>query len=482
MRYSYLVAVSLTLAFAQCAGAADKCVITPPKQPAVRPNFNSLSSAKVAALERGVSEMQKRDSTNPTSWSYQAAMHGTTRTPAMPEWNTCQHGSYFFLSWHRMYLYFFERILRGASGDPSLELPYWAYDPNNEESRRLPAPFRDTKSVLYVAQRKSAINGGSAIPASTADSGNALRYLDYTCNKPEDYALSFGGRKQVPSHFTNGYGRLESAPHNGVHVEVGGWMSDPNTAAQDPIFWLHHANIDRLWNAWFQSGEANLNIQDDTTWRTTEFTFFDENGKACSLTGEDIVNSAGQLGYVYEDESYHASGAPIRCPENRPTAAASRSRQRYTPAPQRKSLATLTETVQLGDKPTVVQVPSTISNKQLGKQMGGSSAIVLTLSGFKVTRDPEIGWEIYINLPSGETPNFQNGFYAGSVYLFDLEDVHRSQDRQLEFDITDLVASLHSEGLWTKELTLTFVPKDLDGVSPHAVSKVSFDGITISLE
>ncbi|MGH7262080.1 MAG: tyrosinase family protein [Nitrospiraceae bacterium] len=39
-------------------------------------------------------------------------------------WNTCQHGSYFFLSWHRMYLYYFERILREASRDPNFALPY----------------------------------------------------------------------------------------------------------------------------------------------------------------------------------------------------------------------------------------------------------------------------------------------------------------------------------------------------------------------
>jgi len=38
-------------------------------------------------------------------------MHGTDATPAKTLWNSCQHGSYYFLSWHRMYLYYFERIL-----------------------------------------------------------------------------------------------------------------------------------------------------------------------------------------------------------------------------------------------------------------------------------------------------------------------------------------------------------------------------------
>ena len=49
---------------------------------------------------------------------------------------------------------------------------------------------------------------------------------------------------------------LESNPHNQVHVDVGGdspdgriWglMSDPGLAALDPIFYMHHSNIDRMW-------------------------------------------------------------------------------------------------------------------------------------------------------------------------------------------------------------------------------------------
>jgi tyrosinase len=38
--------------------------------------------------------------------------------------------------------------------------------------------------------------------------------------------------------------------HNGVHVWVGGTMSDIATAAYDPLFWAHHTMIDRLWRIW----------------------------------------------------------------------------------------------------------------------------------------------------------------------------------------------------------------------------------------
>src|SRR2546421_4971015 len=64
------------------------------------------------AYARAVAEMQSRPANNPTSWTYQAAMHGTYSQTVEPDWNGCQHASWFFLPWHRMYIYWFERIVR----------------------------------------------------------------------------------------------------------------------------------------------------------------------------------------------------------------------------------------------------------------------------------------------------------------------------------------------------------------------------------
>ena len=58
------------------------------------------------------------------------------------------------------------------------------------------------------------------------------------------------------------HGNFESNPHDLVHVYVGwrisdtnyGLMADPGTAALDPIFYLHHGNIDRMWEVWNASG------------------------------------------------------------------------------------------------------------------------------------------------------------------------------------------------------------------------------------
>jgi tyrosinase len=46
------------------------------------------------------------------------------------------------------------------------------------------------------------------------------------------------------------FGSNINGVHGSVHIWVGGTMSDPSTSPADPIFWVHHANLDRLWWQW----------------------------------------------------------------------------------------------------------------------------------------------------------------------------------------------------------------------------------------
>lgn len=59
-----------------------------------------------------IAAMQAKPSGDPTSWDYQAAIHGTEVASPLPQWKQRHRGDWFFLSWHRMFLYFFERIVR----------------------------------------------------------------------------------------------------------------------------------------------------------------------------------------------------------------------------------------------------------------------------------------------------------------------------------------------------------------------------------
>ena len=96
---------------------------------------------------RAVAAMQQLPLTEPTSWRYQAAIHGIAGAapPSGAPWNECQHATWYFLPWHRMYLFQFEQIVRSfvpADLDPDQwALPYWNYS-DGAPGDALPPAFR----------------------------------------------------------------------------------------------------------------------------------------------------------------------------------------------------------------------------------------------------------------------------------------------------------------------------------------------------
>jgi hypothetical protein len=78
-------------------------------------------------------------------------------------------------------------------------------------------------------------------------------------------------------------------------------MSDPDRAAEDPIFWLHHSNIDRLWHVWNRSNPSRDKDPTDPRWRTHTFSFLRRPRSTVQKTGADVVDVRVQLGYVYEE-------------------------------------------------------------------------------------------------------------------------------------------------------------------------------------
>jgi tyrosinase len=86
-------------------------------------------------------------------------------------------------------------------------------------------------------------------------------------------------------------------------------MGSVPKAARDPIFYLHHANVDRLWQVWIGMGQGRRNPvnprnQTDQIWLNQVFNFYDvgPNGEpvAVQVTPKQLLRT-GQLGYTYED-------------------------------------------------------------------------------------------------------------------------------------------------------------------------------------
>jgi tyrosinase len=286
-------------------------------------SFDPVWDDTLTWYERAVAKMRSRPLTDPTSWDYQAAIHGTASNANVAAWRTCEHGGWFFFPWHRAYLAAFEDIVRAAvtslGGPEEWALPYWDYELDGFDS--LPPAFRAPKNSsgqpnkLFVTERWSYVNDGvglrrmlAALDPAAADEGlSSTRGMNERTfsggGADMSFPFGFGGGQTPSSHQANSYSHIESQLHGTVHVLVGGpegWMRNPDTAARDPIFWLHHANIDRLWSKWAaQAGRTNPT---QAAWLTQGWTFFEPAGTSKQWTPAAVQDTADQLDYRYDTD------------------------------------------------------------------------------------------------------------------------------------------------------------------------------------
>ncbi|KAI8842198.1 hypothetical protein BJ741DRAFT_592469 [Chytriomyces cf. hyalinus JEL632] len=167
------------------------------------------------------------------------------------------HGRPLFLPWHREMLRRFEDELRKV--DPTVSLPYW--DWANEGGNPI-----NLNPQLFGAGSTSAGTKSSAC----INDGFVAGYV-HTTNKgclKRDYprGVTFADYTTVASYVVNApdYARFLNrmeADHNRVHAGIGGKNGDmyrPNISPEDPLFYFHHTNVDRLYDAWQRRGKNRV--------------------------------------------------------------------------------------------------------------------------------------------------------------------------------------------------------------------------------
>ncbi|HET6805494.1 MAG TPA: tyrosinase family protein [Frateuria sp.] len=207
------------------------------------------------------------DSTRPGSWAYWTNVHA----------NYCPHRKPYFLAWHRGFLVRFEAQLRKASGNSALVLPYWNY----YEHPMIPAEFRDSTSPLYQPNRT-----GSDVSGACTLGAFDPTLINFQRGKTDAFEPA-----------------VETAPHNGVHNLIGGAMDNISISPRDPIFWVHHANIDRLWDAWVLAGDGRHMPAKTASYWSGSFHY----GTAVSSVKRVNTYAPSILGYRYDDTAMPAS-------------------------------------------------------------------------------------------------------------------------------------------------------------------------------
>jgi tyrosinase len=385
------------------------------------------SDPVLLTYRRAIKAMQALPTTDPRSWTYQAAIHWTTLTQALTAWNTCQHNAQFFWSWHRMYLYWFERIVRKLAGEcePCWCLPYW--DWGSPAQRSLPAPFRDTASELFHASRDTAMNNGTG--SLTAG------------------AVDYSGAFMLPD-FVSAAGSLSGGAHANVHVSVGGDMGAVQTAALDPIFYLHHANVDRLWDLWLAQGGGRVDPLNDASWKTTPFTFFDENGYQLQMTSCQVLRAAEQLDYVYEGE---------------PDQVREYCERRLTIPPWAWTVLIKLAPIMLEERPVTVDMALGDVRSRLATLVQSKTEVVaLILEEVSAERPPGVIWEVHAGAKNAADLSAASPSFVGTFAMFGegIRSAGHHEPSAARF-ILPLRAEVLKRLSGSARVPLTFIPRGI---------------------
>ena len=221
---------------------------------AIRKDANTLSNAERLELSDAIVELKRRG-----IYDQFVLRHANANASAI-------HRSPAFLPWHRRFIWDFESELQRVSGNPELGLPYWNWPEGGEnasmwDDNLLGGDGNPVTQVVNNGPFRSGewtvINSGGqpAGPLTRAFSRESwatslptlqqiLQVLSIT---PYDAA---NWNANVTQSFRN---QLEGfrGPnlHNRGHGWVGGSML-PMTSPNDPVFFMHHCMVDKLWYEW----------------------------------------------------------------------------------------------------------------------------------------------------------------------------------------------------------------------------------------
>lgn len=188
--------------------------------------------------------------------------------PDDPTGRNAAHQGPAFLPWHREFILRFERQLQIAVGDDNFGLPYWDW----AADAALPDPTDPNQAVIW----RNDFMGGQGTPVRTGH----FREGEWTLFPSGSLARELGRSEGVSTLPTQAHANAavaattyDSSPwnrlsatgfrnqfegwlpanglHNRIHLWVGGSML-PGTSPNDPVFFLHHCNVDRIWALWQQ--------------------------------------------------------------------------------------------------------------------------------------------------------------------------------------------------------------------------------------
>lgn len=298
----------------------------------VRYNANSPQGmANIEAMNKAFQKLRTMDCSNGLSWYYQGAIHNIpnliegnnklcslyqTSSDKLFAWGDCTHknsesSSLNFLLWHRMYTWHLEKIVRALSGKTDFAMPYWNYGQDNT----MPSLFSNQKTSLYEPARYTVLNNNLPIPDSlVVDINEAIEDL-----RTNPIFSGSGGFSSTLNATPHGFmhdligGDLASQTfYNEIYQrDMSGLMANVPSAGFDPIFWLHHSMVDRIWASWDVSPNGKRPTLAELVTYPWQYNFIEPDGSKVTYTMEQVYNNVFNLDYEYDNLLYQNNDAVL---------------------------------------------------------------------------------------------------------------------------------------------------------------------------
>ncbi len=243
----------------------------------------SRSHPDLEALRIGIKKLRASG-----AWKRQIDLHADMR------W--LHHSSWRFLPWHRLQVLHMEKLIAKASGHAAFAMPYWDWSDDI-----LPAQFVNDE-VLSHEGRECGVKESIAKFCTANETSLADRSKnDFPTFFGKPRAADQARDNDTPSGQQHFSGSCEWSGHNLIHSFIGGDMGVLETAPNDPLFWVHHANVDRVWAAW--SGRHSPSDYADA-WSVEQLAGYeDPDGSSPAPVAAQSTIDTETLGYGYGPEA-----------------------------------------------------------------------------------------------------------------------------------------------------------------------------------
>jgi len=198
----------------------------------IRKNANNLTPAE---RDRLVSAFAQINNQGAGRFADFRDMHTNVTSPQA-------HGAPGFLPWHRAYLLDLERELQSI--DPTVALPYWRFDQAS--------PNIFTLDFFGVSNSVGTVSFSPTNPLQfwRTDGVPGINRRPFFATSSAPPGLRTEAQTLALGNAYPAFRTLEGNPHGSAHTSFGGFISSIGTAARDPLFFLLHCNVDRLWAKW----------------------------------------------------------------------------------------------------------------------------------------------------------------------------------------------------------------------------------------